>query len=92
MVEEFCKVLGKKAYLFYNHFIDKYMYFIPLCDYDEVGSDEEFDSDTYSRILYKGKEVLHIKDLITSSLLTGDPRVLIVPEYFDFEDLQYDVI
>jgi hypothetical protein len=89
LVEDITHALGKTAYLFFNKFNNKYMYFIPLCEYDTVLTDEKFDECSYMGVSLNNQEIFNIKNMMMTEFLTGNPNVLIVPEYFDFEDLEY---
>lgn len=89
MISTIVNALQKSAFLFYNKFINKYMYFIPLCEYDTVEIDDAFDSDSYAIVKKDDETIFHIKDLRGKELLTGDENLLIIPEYFDFDELEY---
>lgn len=89
LVEDIALALGKTAYLFFNKFNNKYMYFIPLCEYDTVLTDEKFDEYSYTGVSLNNQEIFSIKNMMMTEFLTGNPNVLIVPEYFNFEDLEY---
>lgn len=89
LVEDIAHALGKTAYLFFNKFNNKYMYFIPLCEYDTVLTDEKFDEYSYIGVSLNNQEVFNIKNMMMTEFLTGNSNVLIVPEYFNFEDLEY---
>lgn len=84
-VKDYVDLFKKPAYLFKNNFIKKWMYFIPLCDYDEVVKDSGFKESEYGIIRKDGKDIVKIRDLIKKPFLTGDPNILIIPIYFNEE-------
>lgn len=89
LVKDIAQALRKTAYMFFNKFNNKYMYFIPLCEYDTVLTDENFDEYSYIGVSLDGQEKFNIKNMMMTEFLTGDSNVLVVPEYFDFDDLEY---
>lgn len=87
-VKDYVDLFKKPAYLFKNNFgnIRKWMYFIPLCDYDEVVEDASLKQPgTFGIIKKDGKDVVKIRDLIRKPFLASDPNIFIVPLYFEKE-------
>lgn len=87
-VKDYVMMFNKPAYLFKNNFggVKKWMYFIPLCDYDEVVEDSSLKQPgTFGIVKKDGKEIVRMRDLIRKPFITGDPDIFIVPLYFSEE-------
>lgn len=82
-VLDFVKKFKSKAYLFRNNLIRKWQYFIPICEYDDIIVDNEFDQDLPTVVIGNKKIICSIKQLIGKSFIEGDPHIFIVPVMFD---------
>jgi hypothetical protein len=63
------------------------MFFIPICEYDEVVINPDFNAFSYSQIIKDGKVICDIKDLIPKYFLLGSDKLFIVPIEFDDNSL-----
>lgn len=86
-VKDYVNIWKKPAYIFCNGFTDKCMFFIPICDYDDVVINPEFNAFSYSQIIKDGKVICDIKDLVHKFFLNGNDKVFIVPIEFNDDSL-----
>jgi hypothetical protein len=86
-VKDYVNIWKKPAYIFSNGFTSKCMFFIPICEYDEVVINPDFNAFSYSQIIKDGKVVCDIKDLIHKYFLLGSDKLFIVPIEFDDNSL-----
>lgn len=86
-VKEYVNIWKKPAYIFCNGFTGKCMFFIPICEYDDVVINPDFNAFSYSQIIKDGKVVCDIKDLIPKYFLLGSDKLFIVPIEFDDNSL-----
>lgn len=86
-VKDYVNIWKKPAYIFCNGFTGKCMFFIPICEYDEVVINPDFNAFSYSQIIKDGKVVCDIKDLIPKYFLLGSDKLFIIPIEFDDNSL-----
>ena len=86
-VKDYVNIWKKPAYVFCNGFTSKCMFFIPICEYDEVVINPDFNAFSYSQIIKVGKVICDIKDLIHKYFLLGSDKLFIVPIEFDDNSL-----
>lgn len=86
-VKDYVNIWKRPAYIFCNGFTGKCMFFIPICEYDEVVINPDFNAFSYSQIIKDGKVVCDIKDLIPKYFLLGSDKLFIVPIEFDDNSL-----
>ena len=82
-LQKWVDLFGKPAYIFTNGLTKKSMYFIPICDYDSVEINPDFDAYSYSQVVKDGKVICDLLDLIHKPILCGDPHIIIVPIEFN---------
>lgn len=73
----------RDAYLFCNGLTNRYMYFIPICDYDEVAINPDFDAFSFSQIIKDGEVICDLRELIHKPLLCSDKHLIIIPIEFN---------
>ncbi len=86
-VYEYVDRLERPAFIFHNGFTNTYMYFIPICDYDDVIINPNFDAFSYTQVVKDGEVICDLMDLIKKPFLMGDEHIFIVPERFNDFDL-----
>lgn len=86
-VKDYVNIWKNPAYVFCNGFTGKCMFFIPICEYDDVIINPEFNAFSYSQIVKDGKVICDIKDLVHKYFLTGSDKIFIVPIEFDDNSL-----
>lgn len=86
-VKDYVNIWKKPAYIFCNGFTGKCMFFIPICEYDDVVINPDFNAFSYSQIIKDGKVVCDIKDLIPKYFLLGSDKLFIVPIEFNDKSL-----
>lgn len=86
-VQDYVNMFSTSAYLFKNGMNKKWMYFIPICEYDSVLPDENLKIE-HGIVMNKGQEVVRIRDLIRKYFLNGDDKIFLIPLYFDTEPKQ----
>lgn len=86
-VKDYVNIWKKPAYIFCNGFTGKCMFFIPICEYDDVVINPDFNAFSYSQVIKDGKVVCDIRDLIPKYFLLGSDKLFIVPIEFDDNSL-----
>ena len=86
-IKDYVNIWKKPAYIFCNGFTNKCMFFIPICDYDDVVINPEFNAFSYSQIIKDDKVVCDIKDLVHEYFLNGSDKIFIIPIKFDDNSL-----
>ena len=86
-VKDYVNIWKKPAYIFCNGFTGKCMFFIPICEYDEVVINPDFNAFSYSQIIKNGEVICDIKDLIPKYFLLGSDKLFIIPIEFDDNSL-----
>ena len=86
-VKDYVNIWKNPAYIFCNGFTGKCMFFIPICEYDDVIINPEINAFSYSQIVKDGEVICDIKDLVHKYFLTGSDKIFIVPIEFDDNSL-----
>lgn len=86
-VKDYVNIWKNPAYVFCNGFTGKCMFFIPICEYDDVVINPEFNAFSYSQIVKDGEVICDIKDLVHKYFLTGSDKIFVVPIEFDDNSL-----
>lgn len=82
-LKDYVSLFKTSAYLFKNGYDNKWQYFIPLIDYDDIIIDDNFDQDTPTVIVSNKRIVASIQKLMGKNFLSGDDTIFIVPIQYD---------
>lgn len=86
-LQEWVDMFNKPAYIFHNGFKDKYMYFIPICEYDDITVNPTFNAFSYTQIKKDEQVICDIKNLINERFLNGNEYIFVIPIEFDDDSL-----
>ena len=86
-LKDYVTFFKKPAYLYKNGYTNKWQYFIPRIDYDEIIIDNEFNQDTPTVLIKNQKIICSIKQLMGKDFLTGDANIFVVPIQYEHRPL-----